>query len=137
MLSPACAYGKPLRSGGRHLSDTGRWSCRACGSLGADRALCGSAAYHHAGADKAFDAEDFVNELRAMKVIPHVAQNTNGRRSAIDGRITRHAGYAVSRRNRKRIEETFAWIKTVTGQDRTRFRGVERAELAFTFGAAA
>jgi hypothetical protein len=68
------------------------------------------------GADKGFDAKDFVNELRAMKVRPHVAQNTSGRRSAIDGRTTRHAGYAASQRIRKRIEEVFGWIKTVAGQ---------------------
>jgi hypothetical protein len=48
------------------------------------------------GADKAYDAEDFVNELRSMKVTPHVAQNTSGRSSAIDRRTTRHSGYAVS-----------------------------------------
>lgn len=60
--------------------------------------------------------EDFVNELRSMKVTPHVAQNTSGRRSAIDGRTTRHGGYAVSQRIRKRIEEAFGWIKTVAGQ---------------------
>ena len=75
------------------------------------------------GADKGFDAQDFVNELRAMKVTPHVAQNTSGRRSAIDRRTTRHAGYAVSQRVRKRIEEAFGWIKTVAGQGKTRFRG--------------
>ena len=75
------------------------------------------------GADKAYDAEDFVNELRSMNVTPHVAQNTSGRRSAIDGRTTRHAGYAVSQRIRKRIEEAFGWIKTVAGQEKTRFRG--------------
>ena len=69
------------------------------------------------GADKAYDAEDFVNELRSMKVTPHVAQNTSGRRSAIDGRTTRHAGYAVSQRIRKRIEEAFGWIKTIAGQE--------------------
>ena len=57
------------------------------------------------GADKAYDAEDFVNELRSMNATPHVAQNANGRSSAIDGRTTRHAGYAVSQRFRKRIEE--------------------------------
>jgi transposase len=89
------------------------------------------------GADKGFDAEDFVNELRAMKVTPHIAQNTSGRRSAIDGRTTRHAGYAVSLRIRKRIEEAFGWIKTVAGQAKTRFRGVERVGLAFTFAVAA
>jgi transposase len=89
------------------------------------------------GADKGFDAQDFVNELRAMKVTPHVAQNMSGRRSAIDGRTTRHAGYAASQRIRKRIEEAFGWIKTVAGQGKTRFRGVDRVELAFTFAAAA
>ncbi|BBU64175.1 DDE transposase (plasmid) [Methylosinus sp. C49] len=57
------------------------------------------------GADKGYDAEDFVNELRAMKVTPHVAQNNNGRASAIDGRTTRNEGYAISQRIRKKIEE--------------------------------
>ena len=75
------------------------------------------------GADKAYDAEDFVNELRSMKVTAHVAQNTNGRSSAIDGRTTRHGGYAVSQRIRKRIEEAFGWIKTIAGQEKSRFRG--------------
>ena len=75
------------------------------------------------GADKAYDAEDFVNELRAMNVTPHVAQNTNGRPSAIDARTTRHAGYATSQRIRKRIEEDFGWMKTVAGQEQTKFRG--------------
>ena len=89
------------------------------------------------GADKGYDAEDFVNELRSMKVTPHVAQNTSGRRSAIDGRTTRHGGYAVSQRIRKRIEEAFGWIKTVAGQEKTRFRGVDRVGWAFTFAAAA
>jgi transposase len=89
------------------------------------------------GADKAYDAEDFVNELRAMKVTPHVAQNTSGRTSAIDGRTTRHAGYAISQRIRKRIEEGFGWIKTIAGQEKTRFRGRDRVGWAFTFAAAA
>lgn len=89
------------------------------------------------GADKAYDAQDFVNELRSMKVTPHVTQNTNGRRSAIDGRTTRHGGYAVSQRIRKRIEEAFGWIKTVAGQDKTKFRGRDRVGWAFTFSAAA
>ena len=89
------------------------------------------------GGDKGYDAEDFVNELRSMRVTPHVAQNTSGRRSAIDGRTTRHGGYAVSQRIRKRIEEAFGWIKTVAGQDKTRFRGVHRVGFAFTFAAAA
>ena len=89
------------------------------------------------GADKAYDAEDFVNELRSMKVTPHVAQNTSGRSSAIDGRTTRHAGYAVSQRIRKRIEEAFGWIKTIAGQEQTKFRGCDRVGWAFTFAAAA
>jgi transposase len=89
------------------------------------------------GADKGYDAEDFVNELRSMKVTPHVAQNTRNRRSAIDGRTTRHAGYVASQRIRKRIEEAFGWIKTVAGQDKTRFRGTARVGFAFTFAAAA
>ena len=78
------------------------------------------------GADKAYDTEDFVNELRSMRVTPHVAQNTSGRASAIDGRTTRHGGYVASQRIRKRIEEAFGWIKTVAGQDKTKFRGRDR-----------
>jgi transposase len=89
------------------------------------------------GGDKAYDVEDFVNELRSMKVTPHVAQNTSKRRSAIDGRTTRHGGYAVSQRVRKRIEEAFGWIKTIAGQEKTKFRGRARVGFAFTFAAAA
>ncbi|YBW38352.1 Transposase [Nitrobacter sp. TKz-YC01] len=89
------------------------------------------------GADRACDTEDFVNELRAMKVTPHVARNTSGRSSAIDGRTTRHSGYAVSQRIRERIEEALGWIKTVANQDKTRFRDRNRVGWAFTFAAAA
>jgi transposase len=89
------------------------------------------------GADKAYDAEDFVNELRAMKVTPHVARNTSGRASAIDGRTTRREGYALSQRIRKRIEEGFGWIKTIAGQEKSKFRGCARVGWAFTFAAAA
>ena len=85
------------------------------------------------GGDKHFDAADFVNELRSMNVTPHVAQNTSNRRSAIDRRTTRHGGYASSQRLRKRIEEAFGWIKTIAGQEKTRFRGIARVGLAFTF----
>ncbi len=72
-----------------------------------------------------------------MKVTSHVAQNTSGRRSAIDGRTTRHGDYVVSQRIRKRIEEAAGWIKTVAGQDKTNFRGRDRVGRAFTFAAAA
>src|SRR6476660_3535514 len=89
------------------------------------------------GADKAYDTEDFVNELRSMNATPHVAQNANGRSSAIDGRTTRHTGYAVSQRMRKRIEEAFGWIKMVAGLEQTKFRGCDRVAWAFTLAAAA
>src|SRR5271169_5953889 len=67
------------------------------------------------GADKGYDSQDFVMELRERTVTPHVAQNQSGRRSAIDGRTTRHPGYGISQRIRKRIEEAFGWAKTVAG----------------------
>jgi hypothetical protein len=70
-------------------------------------------------------------------VRPHVARNTSGRRSAIDGRTTRHPGYATSQRIRKRIEEVFSWMKTVAGLRKTKFRGLARVDWAFTFAAAA
>lgn len=89
------------------------------------------------GADRAYDAADFVEELRGMNVRPHVARNVSGRRSAIDGRTTRHPGYAASQRVRKRIEEAFGWIKTVAGLRQTRLRGLARVNWAFAFAAAA
>ena len=89
------------------------------------------------GADKGYDATDFVRELRERNVRPHVAQSSSGRRSAIDRRTTRHPGYATSQRSRKRIAEAFGWIKTVAGLRKTRFRGLARVDLAFTFAAAA
>ena len=85
------------------------------------------------GTDKAYATEGFVNELRSMNATPHVAQNTNGRSSAIDGRTTRHAGYGVSQRIRKRIEEAFAWIKKVgAARNETKLRS--RPVGAFEMG---
>ena len=89
------------------------------------------------GGDKAYDTRDFVAEMRRLGVTPHVSQNSKGRRSAIDGRTTRHAGYAVSVRVRKRIEEVSGWIKTVAGLRKTRHRGTVRVGWMFTFAAAA
>jgi transposase len=89
------------------------------------------------GADRGYDAADFVEELRGINVRPHVAQNTSGRRSAIDKRTTRHSGYAASQRIRKRIEEAFGWIKTVAGLRQTKLRGLPKVDWAFTFAAAA
>lgn len=88
--------------------------------------------------DKAYDTRDFVAELRHMNVTPHVAQNVNrSGGSAIDGRTTRHAGYAVSQQRRKTVEEFFGWLKTVAGQRKTKYRGVWRVGWIFTFAAAA
>src|SRR6266567_3328330 len=89
------------------------------------------------GGDKNYDTKKFVAELRERDVTPHVAQNTSGRRSAIDRRTTRHAGYGVSQRIRKRVEEIFGWMKSVGGFRRTRFRGLERTGLAGYLVAAA
>lgn len=88
-------------------------------------------------ADKAYDAAQFIAALRTIKVTPHVAQHNNGRRSAIDGRTTRHAGYAVSQRIRKRIEEIFGWAKTSGGMRKTRHRGQARVGWNFALTAAA
>ena len=89
------------------------------------------------GGDKGFDTQDFVAEMREINVTPHVAQNDNGRRSAIDGRTTRHPGYAVSLRIRKRIEEAFGWAKTVAGLRKARHRGLPKIDWQFTFAMAA
>lgn len=96
------------------------------------------------GGDKGFDARDFVAELREINVTPHPAQNTsNGRTSAIDGRTTRHPGYAVSQRIRKRIGWTpkainaFGWAKTVAGLRKARHRGLAKVDWQFTFAMAA
>jgi len=90
------------------------------------------------GTDKGYDTKDFVKNLRQRKVTPHVAANTERRGgSAIDGRTTRHGGYAVSQRIRKRVEEIFGWFKTVGGLRRSRFKGRERTELQALLVAAA
>ena len=89
------------------------------------------------GGDKGFDTRGFIAALRELKVTPHVAQNTTNRRSAIDGRTTRHPGYVASQRIRKRIEEAFGWIKEIALQRRARHRGKDRVGWQFTLAAAA
>jgi len=90
------------------------------------------------GADKGYDTKDFVKEMRGMNVTPHVSQNVKrAGGSAIDARTTRHAGYEVSQRKRKRIEEVFGWIKTVGNLRKTRHRGLETVAWVFTFTATA
>ena len=82
------------------------------------------------GADKGYDTKDFVSQLRARHVTPHVAQNNTRRRSAIDERTVRHEGFTVSQRLRKRVEEIFGWMKTVGNFRRTRFKGEQRTQHA-------
>jgi transposase len=89
------------------------------------------------GADRGYDTRDFVAGLRARGVTPHVAQHQAGRRSAVDGRTTRHPGYAQSQRRRKRVEEVFGWVKTVAGGRKLRFIGLDRNRLWLELTAAA
>ena len=83
------------------------------------------------GADRGYDAADFVEELRTLNVRPHVARNTSRRRSAIDGRTTRHPGYAVSQIVRKLIETIFGDGKQHGTLRQLKLRGLDRAELVF------
>ena len=95
------------------------------------------------GADKAYDVAAFVEDLRRRKVTPHMAvqdhltKTGKRRKTRIDGRTTRHPGYAVSQRIRKRIEEIFGWVKIPGGQAKTKFRGRRRVEASFILGLAA
>ncbi len=89
------------------------------------------------GGDKNYDTKDFVRELRGMNITPHVAQNNQKRASAIDERTTRHGGYALSQRKRKRIEESFGWMKIIGLLKRVKLRGLEKVGWLFTFVAAA
>jgi transposase len=115
---------------------------RAYGSAERDAALLmaeGLPGTHHVtlGADKGYDAHDFIAELRHMEITPHIAQNDTNRRSAVDERTTRHAGYQVSQKKRKRIEEVFGWMKGIGLLRKLRHRGLERVGWMFTFAAAA
>lgn len=108
-----------------------------------DRHAPGSTRRITLAADKGYDAASFVGELRRMAVTPHIARNDavtktgKRRRSAVDARTTRHEGYAVSQRVRKRIEEAFGWAKTVAGLAKTKLRGTARNAYRFTFTMAA
>lgn len=87
------------------------------------------------GADKAYDCQEFVHDCRGLKVTPHVAQKV--KTSAIDGRTTRHEGYRISQRVRKRVEEVFGWLKTIGCMGKLHHRGCERIDAVFTFATAA
>jgi IS5 family transposase len=88
------------------------------------------------GADEGYDQREFIEELRQMEITPHLAQNQNRRRSRLGQRTTRHPGYEVSQRKRKRIEEVFGWMKTVGLLRKLRHRGLERVGWMFTLAAA-
>ena len=103
---------------------------RLVDALGANRRIT-------LGADKNYDTQGFVANLRDKKVTPHVAQNNTRRASAIDGRTTRHAGYQLSQTKRKRIEECFGWLKTVGGLRKSRFIGREKLDFQFVLTFAA
>jgi transposase len=95
-----------------------------------DRQAPGTSSQLTLGADKAYDAREFVAGLRQKCVTPHVAQKAKS--SAIDGRTTRHAGYAVSSRKRKLVEEAFGWAKTIAGCAKVKVRGLARVGFHFT-----
>jgi hypothetical protein len=94
------------------------------------------ALYSHLGRPS-IAPERLLMEQLQRNATPHVAQNTSGRRSRIDRRTVRHPGYLASQRARKRIEEACAWVKTIAGRAKTRFRGTARVGWAFTLAAAA
>ncbi len=84
------------------------------------------------GADKGYDTREFVDVLRFLDITPHVAQNLKrAGGSAIDGRTTRHSGYEISQRLRKRVEEPFGWAKQIGGLRQTKFRGLARVRQDF------
>jgi transposase len=89
------------------------------------------------GGDKNYDTGPLVKDLRELQVTPHVAQNNTNRKSAIDGRTTRHQGYQISQQKRKRIEEIFGWLKSIGLLRKLRHRGTERVNWIFIFATAA
>ena len=89
------------------------------------------------GGDKNYDTQEFVRELRGMNITPHVAQNDTNRSSAIDQRTTRQAGYEISQRKRKRVEQSFGWMKMVGMLRKVKLRGMDKVGWLFTFTGAA
>jgi transposase len=123
-------------------------------AIGADATIAGYFAEHESalkmvdtfktnkqktlGADKHYDNDHFCNELRTKNITPHIAMNIHARKhkSAIDGRTTRHSGYEISQRKRKRVEEIFGWLKAFSILRRPHFRGLDRIDYLFTFSVA-
>jgi transposase len=87
--------------------------------------------------DKNYDTREFVGELRGMNITPHVAQNDKSRSSAVDQRTTRHPGYEISQRKRKRVEQSFGWMKMVGMLRKVKLRGIDKVGWLFTFTGAA
>ena len=135
MLLGACIDGESTWIGGEYTPYPGDRHGGTGGGAGtAPRASWPTAC--DAGGRQNYDTHAFVQDLRAVQVTPPVAQHTTNRASAIDGRTTRHPGYAVSQQKRKRVEEIFGWLKTVGLLRKVKLRGVRRVGWLFTFAAA-
>jgi IS5 family transposase len=89
------------------------------------------------GADKAYDTQDFVSTARELRVTPHVSQNTSNRRSAVDGRTTRHPGYDISLSKRWLVEKSFGWLKQIGPLKKVKLRGLAKVDWLFVFSCAA
>ena len=134
-LSGPCPQREPARAGGGRGAERGNgYGEREAALQMLERSVRGRATL---GADRGYDTRDFVAAVRARGVTPHVARNERGRRSAIDGRTTRHAGYGRSLRRRKLVEEVFGWLKTVGGGRKLRYRGRRRNRAWLELTAAA
>src|SRR6202167_6249117 len=136
------AYRGHLLTENRNGLVVSAWTTGAYGSAERDAALVMAESLpgtHRVtlGADKGYDTRDFIAELRHMEITPHIAQNNRQRRSAVDERTTRHVGYQVSQKKRKRVEEVFGWMKSIGLLRKLRHRGLERVGWMFTFTAAA
>jgi hypothetical protein len=110
LLYGACVDGEPPRTDYLRLTAAAGTAARE-----AAEAMVKAVPGRHritVGGNKPYDTRELVQSLRALKAVPHVAKNRQGRRSAIDGRTTRHPGYAVSQRLRKRVEEIFGWLRS-------------------------
>jgi IS5 family transposase len=102
-----------------------------------DRKQKGHARRITVGADKAYDTKDFVTAARSIKVTAHVTKNDNGRRSTLDGRTTRHKGYAISLSRRWLVEKSFGWLKQTGPLRQVKLRGLEKADWLFLFSCSA
>ena len=116
------------------LTEASGYAERAAALVMIDRSTTAGATL---GADRGYDTRDFVAGLRARGVTPHVAQNDSRRRSAVDGRTTRHPGYGHSQRRRKLVEQVYGWVKTVGGGRKLRFLGLARNRCWLELTAAA